>query len=108
FDGKLLKDFGENDVQYYPIRNIRSRAVHFSEKNNTYYLGFNDGLYFYNSEVNEKEITFADGSPIIASRIVEDQDGSLWISTSQNGLLQLKDDKIVSIHTQENGLMSNQ
>jgi len=108
FDADLLREFGADNIFYYPIRNIRARSVHFSEKTASYYVGFNDGLYLYNKDVIEKEIVFPDGSPVIASRIVEDADGTLWISTSQNGLLHLSENQITANYTTTDGLISNQ
>lgn len=89
------------------FREQRARTVFFDKNNNSYYIAFSDGLYVYDSNGTEKNIKLPNNKSIIASEILQDTDGSLWIATTQEGIIQLKNNKISQHITTQNSLSSN-
>ena len=86
----------------------RERCTKVFYQNNNYYIGTLTGLY----EVREdKTYTYlGDLHPALSRRITDIKsaaDGTLWISTSDNGIVAYKNGKIIKIITDNNGLSSN-
>jgi two-component sensor histidine kinase len=84
------------------------RATCAFEKNNVYYIGTLLGLFTVDS--NRKISYLGDSNAIFKSRINaigKSSDGALWIATNGSGLVQYKNNKIISTITEANGLTSN-
>lgn len=108
---KLQKKFKIEEYykrfKYITFRNKRARCVLLDKKNSLHFVGFSDGLFIYDKDYNEQEIKFLN-KPIIASRIVKDIFGDVWVSTSQNGIFRFKKNKINKHYSINDGLSSNQ
>ena len=101
-----LRKFGIT-ADFLCFREKRARTVFFNNKTNIYYIAYSDGLYFYDIYGNEKEIKLPNNDVIIASEIIQHSDGSLWIATTQKGIIQIKNQKVVKHLTVKNKLSSN-
>lgn len=88
------------------IRQQRSRATHYSFYHQKYYIGYSDGLFLYNQAGDVGEITTEKGQKIIATDIKEDAKGNIWVSTSQNGLFKIYENKVVRHFIVKDGLLS--
>lgn len=98
YDEKLLND------NSFTLRSKRSRAVHFSQKNKGYYVGFSDGFFKFNLDGSIEEIKTEREEKIIARDIDEDTQGNLWVATTQQGLLMLNKNNKVQIFNAQSGL----
>ena len=89
------------------FRECRARTVFFDKISNIYYVAYYDDLYSYDKNGDIKIIKLPNNNPIIASEIIQNKDGSLWIATTQKGIIQLKNQKVVTHLTSKNKLTSN-
>lgn len=98
-----------NSQNLQPLDTIwPGRTTVASFANNTYYIGTVNGLY----AVDRKKRSQFLGASIrpLTFRIAAIQpapDGSVWVATYGNGIVQLRDNKIVRHLTEEKGLTSN-
>ena len=101
-----LKKFGLS-AKFLCLRERRARTVFYDKNTSIYYVAYNDDLYYYDKNGKENSIKLPNKDVIIASEILQKSDGSLWIATTQNGILQLKNQKVVLHLTTKNKLSSN-
>ncbi len=85
----------------------RSYSNHYSSANNEIYVGYVDGLEYYTEDLKPHEIEFNEES-IFAIDIDETTDKMVWVSTFNDGILGIKNGKVVSNNNESNGLLSNQ
>lgn len=85
----------------------RVYTTHCSSANKLIYVAYVDGLVVLDSQLKATNITF-DGKEISATSITETKDGTIWIGTFKNGILAIKNNKVVAQYTTENGLLSNE
>lgn len=106
FENYKLLDYGHK-ANTLCFRERRARTVFFDAKTTVYYVAYNDDLYYYDKSGVGKSIKLPNQEPIIASEIVQHPDGSLWVATTQNGVLQIKNQKIAQHITMQQKLSSN-
>lgn len=99
--------YGKYDNKVLTFRDKRTKCVLFDKYERKYYVAYIDGLYIYDNLGNETVIKLPDNREIIASEMVQDAEGSVWISTLQNGVVKIKNEKVVQRITTRNGLSSN-
>ena len=99
--------YGTKNTQTIVFRNKRSKSVLYHPSDQEYYYGFIDGLFVYDLKGNEKEIRTKNNEAIIAADMLVNEDGSVWVATSQRGVFLLKDKKIVTHLSNKNGLSDN-
>lgn len=104
---KETANFGNNTFEMYVFRNKRSRSVYYCQQNKIYYIGFSDGLFAYEQNQKITEIKTKENKPIVASRMLPDGSGSIWIASSQQGLLKITKIKVDNHFSIQNGLSSN-
>ncbi len=104
---KLNSSSYHKNFKFLELRKKRSRSLHYDLSQKTAYIGYSDGLYFYDNQYNAREIQF-NKQPIIAAQIIKDKNSQLWIATSQNGLLCMKDNQVIKQYSLKDGLSSNQ
>lgn len=88
------------------LYNYRTTAVCYY--NRLYYIGTVDGLYVANDSGELKYL--GDSIPMLRNRIsyfAKSPDGRLWIATYGGGIVCLKDNKVLSHISTEQGLTSN-
>lgn len=106
----FLKDYGStvlhNEYQLHMLRGQRGVCNYIYMRDTSLWVAFIDGLYTYRKGVT-KVIRDETGAMIYATRISEAPDGTLWISTVQQGLYAYKDGKIRLHLTRNTGLMSD-
>lgn len=100
-------DYISTSIQLYIFRNKRARAVHYSIENESYYIGFSDGLYRFGIDGSVEEIKTKQDKPIIATDFHENDNGELWIASTQQGLLCLKKNEVYRHFNELNGLSNN-
>ncbi|WP_298138350.1 histidine kinase [Flavobacterium sp.] len=96
-----------SSISFLCFRERRARTVFFDAKTNIYYVAYNDGLFFYDKTGVERQIQLPNNEAIIASEMLQQNDGSIWIATTQNGIIQIKNQKVVKHLTLKNKLSSN-
>lgn len=106
FEKYKIKKFGLS-ATFLCFREKRARTVFFDKKTCMYYIAYSDGLFFYDTNGTENQIKLPNNDVIIASEIIQHSDGSLWIATTQNGIVQIKNQKVISHLTKTNKLTSN-
>ncbi len=85
----------------------RSYTTHYNKNNKTIYVGYVDGVEFYKNDLVPHPILFQ-GKPIFALDIDNTKDSTTWIATFSNGIIGVKEGKVVENYTTEKGLLSNQ
>jgi hypothetical protein len=101
---KWLSGFVEKERSGFwidPTLKARGRCVAFDAKNNMLYVGTTEGLYVYANNRN-KELVQWNGSNVFASKIVV-AENHVVISTYDNGVLLLKNGKVVAQLNLPNG-----
>jgi ligand-binding sensor domain-containing protein len=103
------ENYSEKNIPITILRNERCRSLIYSEKSKLSYFGFASGLYIYNENGEEKEIKLNEKESIIAQKIILDKKDNniVWVSTMQNGVFKIKNDKISTHLTSKNGLSSS-
>lgn len=99
-----------NKETSFPVTDLRKKRAYtcfYSTKENAKYVGFVDELIQFDNTNKETPIRYKN-QPIFAIDIEETNDGTLWISTFKDGILKIKDKKVVGNFTTANGLLSNQ
>ncbi|MFC7773360.1 sensor histidine kinase [Flavobacterium sp. GCM10027622] len=92
------------------IKNIRKKRAYtcfYSLNNNTNYVGFVDDLIQFDSDFKPTVIRHKN-QPIFAIGIAETNDGTIWVSTFKDGILGIKDKKVVYNLNAKKGLLSNE
>jgi ligand-binding sensor domain-containing protein len=107
FKAKEIINFNNGDFSIYPFRFKRARSVFYCDKKDLYYVGYSDGLYVYDNKQQIIEIKTKEGKPIVASRIISDGKGAIWVASTQQGILKIQNNKVVQAIAKENGLSSN-
>jgi len=102
-----LIEFGADRIKTLVLREKRTRSILYHSVNEMYYFGFVDGLFTYDKRGVEKEIRSKKNEPIIAAAMLENQDGSTWVATLQQGLYLIQNDKIIKQISTANGLSGN-
>ncbi len=85
----------------------RSKGLWYHEKNKVLWVGFVDGLSYYE---NGKPVRLFDNKtnqPIIALSFDEASDAVLYVATVEQGIYAIKNKKIIAHYTVEQGLLSN-
>jgi ligand-binding sensor domain-containing protein/two-component sensor histidine kinase len=102
-------EFSKNRVGRWTLKlnNTRSRCVLYDPEKRIYWVGDTDGLKKYDSYAQKTEIKDAKGSSIIAASLYRSPEGTIAVSTMQQGIYVLKDDQITHHFTIENGLKTN-
>lgn len=86
----------------------RERCTKVFYHNNNYYIGTLKGVY--EVKENKNYLWLGNLHKALTRRITDiksSRDGTLWISTSDNGIIAFKDGKIIKAITDSNGLSSN-
>ncbi len=93
----------QSQISAYLLRNKRARCglYHFDEKR--YYVGFSDGLYFFDETLTPHKIVYED-KEVIAADMVVNAEGYLIIATLNDGLLVAKNGMVIKRFASENGL----
>ena len=86
------------------LRSKRSRCVWKEKNNNRFWVGYADGLRYYENGFEEELLH--NNNKIIALDIVESRD-VVWVATLKQGVLAIKDKKIIEHLSADNLLASN-
>lgn len=100
-------NYGKYDNKVLIFRDKRAKCVLFDKFERKYYVAYIDGLYVYDNFGVEKHIKLDDDKEIIGSEMLQDEEGNIWIATLQNGIVRLKQEKVVERITIKNGLSNN-
>ncbi|MFD0964629.1 sensor histidine kinase [Pseudofulvibacter geojedonensis] len=95
------------DLSHTNLNVKRSYTSHYSPSKKEIYVGYVDGVEMYNEDLISTEIKL-NGQSIFAIDIEETEDGVIWISTFKDGIIGVKNGKVVANYTIKNGLLSNQ
>lgn len=85
----------------------RNKGIWYQENEKTLWVGFVDGLRYFENHEWKMFYDPTTNQPIIAFHFSEFKDGTLCIATINQGLYLVKGKKIVLHLTQQNGLLSN-
>lgn len=94
----------------YSTNNLRMKRAYtcfIDAKTKNKYVGFVDNLMCFDTNNKESIITFKD-KPIFAIDIVQTNDQTLWVSTFENGIIGIKNNKAFINLNDKKGLLSNQ
>lgn len=107
--GKLTSSkYSFYEQHIYILKRKRTRAVYADTMTNSYYSGNSDGLFLFSERFKTDEIRAPNNKPIIASQIIGDREGNIWVASIQQGLFKIKGGKVVGQLNMTNGLPSNQ
>ena len=88
------------------LRFKRSRTVCVEASQKRFWVGYADGLYYYENG-QPQELESLDHQKIIAIDTYCDQEGIVWVGTAQQGIFAIKDAKIILHLDKSKGLISN-
>ncbi len=98
------KSFDKQSLNWIHNKRTYGLAV---DKGGTLWIGSIDGLYRYKDNVVEKFISEGLQNDFNASNIVISQDGSIWASLNNLGLIRINEGQVQEAFSLENGLSSN-
>lgn len=87
--------------QMTPLRAKRALAVYYESEATRNWVGYADGLWVNNIEVRHNEM------PISATSIIQTIEGTVWVSTSNQGVLGYRNGELWQILGTEIGLTDN-
>ncbi|AUP77924.1 ligand-binding sensor domain-containing protein [Flavivirga eckloniae] len=105
FEYKNFYKYLKNNT-YRSLRKKRAYTNHFNKKNKALYIGYIDGLRYYDESFNEEPILYKN-NPLFATDITETKDGIVWVSSFDYGLLGFSKDSIVKHYDEQSILLSN-
>ncbi|WP_156169138.1 sensor histidine kinase [Kordia jejudonensis] len=110
-DDNYLKSFAHgtfygNGEKLTEIIRERSYESIYSKKYNKAYIASVDGLLLYDSVFNFKKSISYNDKPIYTFDIEEASNGTIWVATYDNGILNIKNDEVQNVLHTENGLAS--
>ena len=100
-------NYGTDYINTVVLRSKRSKSALYHAARQEYYFGFVDGLFIYDKAGNESELKTDKNESIVASQMLLNDDGSIWIATVQKGVYLVKDKKIINHLSTTNGLSDN-
>lgn len=89
------------------LGNRRTYTTHFNKLTKRIYIGYVDGVEYYKQDLKPNKITF-NNKTIFAIDIDNTPDNIVWLSTFSDGILGVKNGKVIYNYTTKNGLLSNQ
>lgn len=89
------------------LRGKRCSSVVSSRQGLGFWVAYEDGLFFYSYDGMVTPLMDEFGKPLIATHLLESEDGLLLVSTPFSGLFLMKDNRTVKRFTTNNGLQSN-
>ncbi|OJJ22068.1 hypothetical protein BKI52_08495 [marine bacterium AO1-C] len=98
-------------ISYDSLRNLkrlrsgRSRVALAESAKPRFWVGYADGLYFYEGN-REQELKTPDQQPIIALGMSEDAEGIVWVGTAQQGVFAIENKRVIQHLHPNNGLIS--
>lgn len=108
---KVKKDsilkFPQSPYQNAFIVKQRNKGIWYQENEKTLWVGFVEGLRYFENHEWKKINDPITNQPIIAFHFAELLDGTLCIATINQGLYLVKGKKIIQHFTTQNGLLSN-
>lgn len=90
------------------LRTVRSRCVWSDTLNDGYWVGYEDDLYFYDRQGKEHVVRLPGDMHIFASTIEQMKDSTIWVGTTQQGLVGIRRLEVVNWFTEKDKLISNQ
>ncbi|MFD2561687.1 sensor histidine kinase [Aquimarina rubra] len=108
-DAKII-DFNKSDLNqkiFSKLHTGRSYSSYYSKSSNTMYVGYLRGLRIYKS-TGDSNVIMHNKKSIFAIDITETSDGMIWVSTFKDGVIGIKEGKVLKHYTLQNGLLSNQ
>lgn len=105
-ESKDSTSVGKPTFWFCNLRNQRCVSSFIGESDSTLWISFVDGLYYYK---NGKQYIVKDqqNNHIYATGFSKGVDGTMWMSTVQNGVIAIKNRKIILHLTEKSGLKSN-
>ncbi|MDC8005184.1 histidine kinase [Aureisphaera galaxeae] len=85
----------------------RSYSCYYDRQKKDYYVSYADALVRHDSLLNSHPILHNNRS-IFALDITQTEDGIIWVTTFNNGILGIVNDEVFAVYNTENGLVSNQ
>lgn len=114
---KLLNEF---DTLYLPLFiykmpgyeiltlfSQRSKGIHYEEKQKRLWVGFVDGLVYYENKKLNKFTDPVTQQPIVAIDITAAKDNTLYVASVEQGIYVIQDKKIIGRFTVADGLLSD-
>ncbi|MHC9089578.1 sensor histidine kinase [Tenacibaculum sp. IMCC1] len=102
----LLKNANYNGKEKFISTNKRTYDSFYDEIKHQVYVAFVDELAVYDSLWN-KQVIVNNKKPIYSKSITQTANGIIWVATFKNGLLGIKNGKVIRHYTTRNGLTSN-
>jgi len=102
----VINGFSYLNIPYLSIYNNRSITGLYDERKEDYYIGTFNGLFQISKDFKKREIQL-NGKSIVASHMITNDLGEIWVATQKHGLLKLKEDKLVTFLNTSSNLSSN-
>ncbi len=100
--GKLLKKQPKN-----PLILAKRIASIIEDCENKHWIGTKDGLYVSQNDSLQLFYLDENSKTYSISSIAQSMDSSIWVATANEGLIQIKNDKVIRHYSSQDGLTSN-
>ena len=97
----------DENIERISFANQRSKGIWYQEKNKLLWVGFVDGIAYYENKIPIKIFDDKTHEPVIANQFAETKNNELIIATVNQGVYFIKDKKITRHYTTTDGLVSN-
>ncbi|CAL2094878.1 histidine kinase [Tenacibaculum sp. 190524A05c] len=105
FDRSRIFDLNSNE--FTKIEQKRSYSTHYNKQTEKIYIGYVDGLEYYNNNGLEGRKIMFDDKPIFALDITNTSDNVIWVATFSDGIIGVKNGEVIKNYNTNNGLLSN-
>ena len=105
FENLSTPVFLPKNIQFESTKIRNKRTYTSASKSSNYWIGYVDGIFYNNSTISD-EIKFNNRSIFSVDLVIDNKD-NLWASTFEDGLIQIRNNKIVANYNKENYLLSN-
>lgn len=89
------------------LPSTRMTSIHEDIYTGEYYVSTIDGILVFDKFLKKRTPIKYKGNAINSFQIAQTDDGCIWITYNTNGILKVKDKKVVKQYTTKNGLLSN-
>ena len=95
-----------NFIETKDLGKTRTKTIYFDKENEVIYIGYIDKLVKFDRNYNEEEILL-DKNSILSTSIERTDNDIIWIATTKNGIIGLKNGQVEFRYNIHNGLVSN-
>lgn len=106
YEGVTQARYTDPNRNYIVLRNVRARTAWADTLSEEAWIGYIDGLFHYDAQGKAQKIRYKN-QDIFAYALCKAPDGTLWVGTMTQGLMGIREGRVIHHFDQTKGLVSN-